>query len=73
MRLNCSLDHEFHTAVNNFKTHLTNRGYTNCHREGLFSSLPIRQDLLTQSVKPAVKGILFITTFTAEVVFNLVV
>ena len=70
MRLNCSLEQEFRTVLTNFKTHLIARGYTNCQLDEPFSLLPNRQDLLKTSVKIVFKGILFITTFTAEVATN---
>jgi hypothetical protein len=71
MRLRSSLEHEFHRVLSNYKTYLENRGYTNCHLDKPFSLLPNRQNLLaTPPVKAVNKGILFITTFTAEVAIN---
>jgi hypothetical protein len=70
MRLNCSLEQEFHTALTNFKTHLKARGYNNCILNGLFSVLPNRQVLLTAVSKTTSNGVPFITTYTAEVAYN---
>jgi len=70
LRLRSSLEQTFQTALTNYKKCLENRGYTNCHLDKPFSLLPNRQDLLTTPVKSVDKGILFITTFTAEVAEN---
>ena len=68
MRLNCSLEHEFHIALTNFKLHLQARGYTNVHLDAPFQFLPQRQELLAQhDHKKSFSGIPFVTTFTAEV------
>ena len=70
MRLNFSLEQEFHTALTKFKTHLKARGYNNCILNGLFSVLPNRQVLLTAVSKTTSNGVPFITTYTAEVAYN---
>jgi len=70
LRLRSSLEHTFQTVLTNYKNSLEERGYTNCHLDKPFSLLPHRQDLLNITAKPVNKGILFITTFTAEVAKN---
>jgi hypothetical protein len=70
MRLRSSLEYEFQKVLSNYKKSLENRGYTNCHLDEPFSLLPNRQDLLNTVVNSADKGILFITTFTAEVAMH---
>ena len=70
LRLRSSLEHTFQTVLTNYKNSLEERGYTNCHLDKPFSLLPNRQDLLNITAKPVNKGILFITTFTAEVATN---
>ena len=70
MRLNCSLEQDFRTALKDFKTHLENRGYTKNHLEVPFSLIPNRQDLLTPKIKSVYKGTLFVTTYNTEVATN---
>ena len=71
MRLRSSLEQQFQTVLTNYKKSLEDRGYTNCHLDKPFSLLPNRQDLLNNTTVTSVnKGILFITTFTAEVATN---
>jgi hypothetical protein len=70
LRLRSSLEQEFQTVLTKYKKHLENRGYTNCHLDKPFRLLPNRQDLLPIVEKTVKKGILFITTFTAEVATN---
>ena len=70
MRLNCSLEQDFHTALTDFKAHLENRGYTNNHLDEPFSQIPIRHDLLTTKIKSVTSGTLFITTYNTEVATN---
>lgn len=68
MRLNCSLEHEFQTALDNFKRHLQARGYSNIQLNEPFKLLPQRQELLEkQDQKRSFTGIPFVTTFRAEV------